>query len=87
MYHKTCRSFGRKRPPSRVKAVSSRRQETADGIAKEFGVPAAYDDYQELVEDSDVDVVIVLSPAPKHPDVVRLPLLNPIGEYKANMAQ
>jgi predicted dehydrogenase len=54
-----------------ITAVSSRRQETAEEIAKTFGIPRAYTDYRELALDPEVDMVIVLPPAPQHAEVVK----------------
>jgi predicted dehydrogenase len=58
-------------PEYEVTAVSSRRQETADAIAKEFGVAHAFDDAQTLIHHPEVDLVAVLPPAPQHSALVR----------------
>ena len=49
-----------------VVAVSSRKQETADKTAAEFGIPHAFADEQALIEHPDVDLVAVVAPAPEH---------------------
>ena len=49
-------------------AVGSRSAERARGFADEFGVPAAYGSYEDLVADPDVDVVYVASPHSEHRD-------------------
>jgi len=51
-----------------VVAVGSRSAERARDFADEFGVPAAYGSYEELVADPDVDVVYVASPHSEHRD-------------------
>ena len=55
----------------RIVAVSSRRQETADALAAELDVPHAYGDYQDLIADPDVDLVVIPTPAPEHAHLVR----------------
>jgi len=57
-----------------VAAVGSRRQESADAFALEYGVPAAYGDYRRLVEDPDVDVVYVATPHALHREHVEMAL-------------
>jgi predicted dehydrogenase len=54
-----------------ITAVSSRRKETAEEIAKTFGISKAFSDYRDLVRDPEVDMVIVLPPAPQHAEVVK----------------
>jgi predicted dehydrogenase len=58
-------------PGYEITAVSSRRIETAQEIAKTFGISAAFSDYHDLVNDPEVDIVIVLPPAPQHAAVVK----------------
>jgi predicted dehydrogenase len=50
----------------RVVAVGSRRQETADHFADEFGIPNRHASYAALVADPEVDVVYVATPHPMH---------------------
>jgi predicted dehydrogenase len=54
-----------------ITAVSSRRLETANDIAQTFGIARAYSDYHQLVNDPNVDMVIVLPPAPQHAAVAK----------------
>lgn len=54
-----------------ITAVSSRRIETANEIAQTFGIPRAYSNFEELVRDPNVDMVIVLPPAPQHAAVAK----------------
>jgi predicted dehydrogenase len=49
-----------------VRAVASRSADRAETFAREFGVPAAYGSYEDLVADPDVDVVYVASPHSEH---------------------
>jgi predicted dehydrogenase len=59
-------------PDARVSAVGARRLESAQAFAKEYGAPAAYGSYQQLVEDPAVDVVYVASPHALHHEHVML---------------
>ena len=54
-----------------IVAVSSRRQETADQLAAELAVPHGFGDYQDLIADPDVDLVVIPTPAPEHAHLVR----------------
>ena len=53
---------------SELLAVGSRKTETADAFAKEFGIPRAFGSYDELVGDADVDVIYIASPHSMHKD-------------------
>ena len=59
-------------PGAELTAVGSRRLETAQAFAQEFGARSAYGSYEELVADPDVDVVYVATPHSMHLDNVRL---------------
>jgi len=50
----------------RATAVSSRTSKSARAIARQFGVPAAYDDHRRTIESPDVDVVLVATPNYQH---------------------
>lgn len=50
----------------RVVAVGSRSSERAERFAARHGVPKAYNSYEQLVTDPDVDVVYVASPHSEH---------------------
>lgn len=54
-----------------VTAISARRRESAEKAAAEFGIARAYDDPQALIDDPDVDLVAVLTPAPQHAQFAR----------------
>lgn len=56
----------RARTRQQVHAVGSRSLDRAQAFAREFGAPAAYGSYAELVADPDVDVVYVASPHSEH---------------------
>lgn len=47
-------------------AVGSRTQEKAQGFADEYKIPKAYGSYQELYEDSDIDIVYFATPNSLH---------------------
>ncbi|MBU4465994.1 MAG: Gfo/Idh/MocA family oxidoreductase [Actinobacteria bacterium] len=49
-----------------VTAVGSRRLESAQRFADEYGIPRAYGSYEELVADPDVDIVYIATPHPAH---------------------
>lgn len=57
-----------------IVAVGSRSLERAKGFAEEFGAPAAYGTYEELVNEPRVDVVYVASPHSEHHRQTRLAL-------------
>lgn len=57
-----------------VVAVGSRSLVTADTFAEEFDIPHRYGSYEELVSDSEVDVVYVGTPHPMHFDNAMLAL-------------
>lgn len=49
-----------------LRAVSTTRLESAQATAREYGVPAAYDNYQELIDDPGVELVVVTVKVPDH---------------------
>src|SRR5216110_1556871 len=49
-----------------ITALSTTRRESADAAGKLFGVPAAFDNYHELVNSPTVDVVAVTVKVPHH---------------------
>ncbi|EAQ81485.1 putative oxidoreductase, mmyg [Blastopirellula marina DSM 3645] len=53
-------------PQYELAAVATTRRATADAAAAEFNVPSAYDNFSELVQQSDVDLVVVNTRAPEH---------------------
>src|SRR5256885_13321886 len=49
-----------------ITALSTTRRESADAASKLFGVPLAFDNHQELVNSTSVDVVAVTVKVPHH---------------------
>src|SRR2546430_9054331 len=49
-----------------ITALATSRRESADAAGKLFGVPLAFDNHQELVNSSAVDVVAVTVKVPHH---------------------
>ena len=58
-------------PGAELTAVGSRRLETAQQFATTFGAARAYDSYEQVAADPDVDVVYVATPHALHADNVR----------------
>jgi predicted dehydrogenase len=63
-------------PEYEIVAVASRSLETASALAAQFEIPRAFDDYRNLVEEADVDLVVVLPPAPQHAEIVKAAIAN-----------
>jgi predicted dehydrogenase len=63
-------------PEYEIVAVASRSMDTASKLAAQFEIPHAFDDYKKLVKDADVDLVVVLPPAPQHADIVKAAITN-----------
>ena len=55
-------------PDAEIKAVGSRKAETADAFADEYQVPKRHGSYEALAADPDVDVIYVATPHPMHKD-------------------
>lgn len=53
-------------PNGEVVAVASRSQESADAFARQYGIPRAYEGYERLLGDSEVDAVYVATPHTLH---------------------
>ncbi len=58
-------------PGAELVAVGSRRLESAQQFAAAFGAARAYDDYEQVAADPDVDVIYVATPHAFHLDNVR----------------
>jgi predicted dehydrogenase len=58
-------------PEYDIVAVASRSMDTASTLAKTFDIPNAFGDFRLLTEHRDVDLVVVLPPAPEHATVVK----------------
>jgi predicted dehydrogenase len=64
-------------PNFEINAVSSRRKEAAEETAREFGIRHALTDPNELITHPEVDLVVVLPPAPHHASVIDVAFINP----------
>ena len=58
-----------------IVAVASRSLEKAREIGRAFDIPHTYGDIQQLVDNAEVDLVAVLSPAPEHARAVKAAIL------------
>jgi predicted dehydrogenase len=58
-------------PEYDIVALASRSMVTATALAETFGIPNAFGDFRLLIEHPDVDLVVVLPPAPEHATVVK----------------
>ena len=58
-------------PNFEVTAVSSRRREHAQELASEFNIPHVFTAAEDLIRHPEVDLVVVLPPAPHHAALVR----------------
>ena len=47
-------------------AAGSRRKDSADAFAEQFGIPHSYGSYEELAVDKNIDVIYVATPHPLH---------------------
>ena len=54
---------------SAITAVASRSLDKAQQFAQQYGIPAAYGDYQSLIDDPDIDAVYVATPNDSHMDL------------------
>jgi len=51
---------------SRLVAVGSRAEETAQAFAASFNIPRAYSNYEDMLNDNEIDVVYVATPHHRH---------------------
>jgi predicted dehydrogenase len=61
---------------ARVYAVASHSKERGETFAKEYGALKVYDSYDELCEDSDVDVVYISTINPLHEECIEIAIKN-----------
>ncbi|HEV8368081.1 MAG TPA: Gfo/Idh/MocA family oxidoreductase [Pyrinomonadaceae bacterium] len=54
---------------AKVVAVASRHRQRAEGVAKEFGIETVCNDWHELVEHRDVDLVSIVTPPSTHAEI------------------
>src|SRR2546427_5128954 len=52
-----------------ITALSTSRRESADAARKRFGVPNGFDNHQDLVNSTEVDVVAITVKVPQHFDL------------------
>ena len=72
---KIARKFGiglQSIPDASLVAVGSRSMEKASAFAAEFKVPRAYDSYEALTADPEVDVIYIATPHPQHHEAALL---------------
>jgi predicted dehydrogenase len=55
-------------PDAQLLAVGSRTLASAQEFSRQFGIPRAYESYEELVKDKDIDVVHIATPQSRHKD-------------------
>jgi predicted dehydrogenase len=51
---------------ARITAVCSGHRENAEAVAREHGIPGVYDDYREMLEREDLDLVAIVTPPYLH---------------------
>jgi predicted dehydrogenase len=59
-------------PDAKLLAVGSRKLETAQTFANQFQIPRAYQSYEALVADKDIDIVYIATPNIAHKDNCKL---------------
>ncbi|WP_243058978.1 Gfo/Idh/MocA family protein [Nocardioides sp. SR21] len=59
-------------PGARLTAVGSRRLDSAQAFAQEYGAAAAHGSYEDLVSDPDVDVIYIATPHALHLENARI---------------
>jgi predicted dehydrogenase len=58
-----------------IKGIYSRDQAKADEIARNHGIELAFSDVNNLVSHPDIDLILVLTPAPQHADGIEAAIL------------
>lgn len=53
-------------PDARVTALASARLDSASAAAKEFDIPAAYDDWRKMLSENEFDLVCIATPTDTH---------------------
>jgi dihydrodiol dehydrogenase / D-xylose 1-dehydrogenase (NADP) len=66
LFAKACAFESKRTGKSALYAVASRDQAKADSFARKWGIPQAYDSYEKLFADPDVDVVYIATPHSSH---------------------
>lgn len=57
-------------PQAEIVAVASRTKEKSELFAKEFNIPKAYGDYDEFLQDSEIEIIYIGTLHPLHKDAV-----------------
>jgi predicted dehydrogenase len=68
---------------AKVVAITSRHRDRAAVVAKEFGIDHVADDWQELVQRHDVDLVSIVTPPATHMEIT----LAAIAQRKAVLCE
>ena len=63
-------------PGALVTAITSRHRDHAESVAKEFGIEHVANDWQELVDRADVDLVSVVTPPATHMEITLAAIAN-----------
>lgn len=56
-------------PGWEVTGIASGRRASAEALATQFGIPKVYDDYRQLIDDDEVDVVDIVTPNHLHREI------------------
>lgn len=56
-------------PGWHVSGIAAGRRQSAEALAAEFGIPRVYDDYTQLIDDDDIDVVDIVTPNHLHREI------------------
>jgi D-apiose dehydrogenase len=65
-------SAWREYPGVQIVALYNRTKSKAQGVAREFGIPAVYDDPQKLLDEVEVDAVDIITDVDTHPKFLKL---------------
>ena len=68
---------------AKIVAIASGRRERAEAVAKEFGIEHVADDWQELVQRNDVDLVSIVTPPATHMEIT----LAALEQHKAVLCE
>ncbi len=53
----------------RVVAITGRRRDRAEAVAREYGIPQATDDYEQLLRDPGIQAVVITTPNDSHAEI------------------
>ena len=57
-------------PSTKLRAVSSRNEDTCKTVQKKYSVPAYYTDYRAMLNAEELDVISICTPIKTHYDIV-----------------